>query len=226
MSEKIAVITGTSSGLGLAMASSMLERGFLVFGGSRSESPISHENFIDIELDIRDEKSVINFYSEVAKETEVVDVLINNAGICEMTPFSETSSSEFLDHLETNILGSFYLYKYFEPFIIVDETSIFNIQSISAKNFYPNTSSYTATEFGRRGLVETILKEWSKYKLRQINFFVGAVQTPLWEKYDELEEDKMLTTQDFIYVFNSILQAPESIQFPEITFLHKDGFIS
>jgi NAD(P)-dependent dehydrogenase (short-subunit alcohol dehydrogenase family) len=92
MNEKVAVITGTSSGLGLAMATTCLERGFLVFGGSRTESPIVHENFIDLELDIRSEKSVIEFFSEIAKETEVVDVLINNAGICGMNSFAELDS--------------------------------------------------------------------------------------------------------------------------------------
>lgn len=225
MSEKIAVITGTSSGLGLAMATSLLERGFLVFGGSRKESPIVHDNYVDIELDVRDEESVANFYKEIAQETEVIDVLVNNAGVCEMSSFADTTSVEFLDHLETNLMGSFYLYKNFEPFIISEETSIFNIQSISSKYIYPNTTSYTASEFGKRGLIETILKEWSKYKVRRANLFVGATETPLWHKYDEIETDKMLTTEDFIYVFDMILDSPGHIQFPEITFLHRDGFL-
>jgi len=225
MTDKIAVITGTSSGLGMAMATSLLERGFLVFGGSRSESPISHENFIDLELDIRSEKSVINFFNEINKETEIVDCLINNAGICEMSSFPETSSEDIIEHFQTNLLGSYLIYKYFEPFIISEETSIFNIQSISAKYAYPNTASYTMSEFGKKGLISVILKEWSKYKIRQNNFYVGAIQTPLWNEYEDIEIDKMLSIEDYIYVFESILDAPENIQFPDLTFLHKDGFL-
>lgn len=223
--EKVAVITGTSSGLGMAMAQSCLDRGFLVFGGSRRESTIDHDNFIDLELDIRDERSVINFYREVAKETEVVDVLINNAGICEMNSFGEIDSEEFIDHFQTNILGAYNIYKYFEPFIIAEETSIFNIQSVSAKYTYPNTAAYSMSEFGKKGLVSVILKEWNKYKLRQVNFYAGAVDTNLWTEYDEIETDKMLSVEDFKYVFESILDAPEHIQFPDITFLHRDGFL-
>lgn len=225
MSDKVAIITGTSSGLGLAMATSLLERGFLVFGGSRSESPIQHENFIDTELDIRDEASVKGFFKEILRETEVVDLFINNAGICEMAEFSETDSAEFLDHVETNLLGAFYLYKHFEPFILSGETEIFNIQSISAKYIYPNTSSYTVTEFGKKGLVSMLTKEWGKYQIRWVNFYVGAVSTPLWQKYDEIDSDKMLSTSDFIYVFNSILDSPAHIQFPDISFLHREGFL-
>jgi NAD(P)-dependent dehydrogenase (short-subunit alcohol dehydrogenase family) len=225
VTEKIAIITGTSSGLGLAMATSLLERGFFVYGGSRTEAPIEHENYVDIELDLRDEKSVISFYKEIAAETEVVDLLVNSAGVCEMNSFSETTSEEFLDHIETNLMGSFYLYKYFEPFIISEETSIFNIQSISSKYIYPNTSSYTTTEFGKRGLIDTVLKEWSKYKVRRANFYVGAVETPLWHKYTDIDTDKMLTTKDFVYMFESIVDSPSHIQFPEITFLHRDGFL-
>lgn len=225
MSDKIAVITGTSSGLGMAMATSLLERGFLVFGGSRTESEIDHENFVDLELDIRNEQSVINFYREIAKETEVVDVLINNAGICEMGSFADSTSKDIVDHFETNLLGPYLIYKYFEPFIISEETSIFNIQSISAKYSYPNTISYSMSEQGKKGMISVILKEWSRYKIRQSNFYVGAIETPLWDDYDEVDTDKMLSTEDFIYVFNMILNSPEHIQFPDITFLHRDGFL-
>ena len=225
MSDKIAVITGTSSGIGLEMTRSLLERGFLVFGGSRSETPIDHENFIDLELDIRKESSVINFYKEIAKETEVIDLLINNAGICEMGSFSETQTEEFVNHFSTNTLGTFYLLKYFEPFILAEESQVINVQSISAKYAYPNTASYTMSEQGKRGLLNVIEKEFKKYKVRFQNIYVGAINTELWADYEEIEADKMLSTDDFLYVFDSIIEAPSTLQFPDITFLHKDGFL-
>lgn len=223
--DKVAVITGTSSGLGLAMARSMLERGFLVFGGSRSETPIDHDNFIDLKLDVRKESSIISFYQEIAKETEVIDILINNAGICEMSSISETTTEEFVDHFSTNTLGPYYLLKHFEPFILSEESQVINIASVSAKHAYANTASYTMSEFGKRGLLSVVEKEFKKYQVRFQNLFVGAVDTPIWEEYEEIETDKMLSVEDFTYVFDSIIDAPKSIEFPDITFMHKESFL-
>lgn len=225
MNDKVAVITGTSSGLGLEMTRSLLERGFLVFGGSRSETPIDHENFIDIKLDIRKESSVIEFYQEIAKETEVIDILINNAGICEMGPFGETNTEEFINHFSTNTLGSFYLLKYFEPFILSEDSQVINVQSISAKYAYPNTASYTMSEQGKRGLLNVIEKEFKKYKVRFQNLYVGAVDTELWEDYEGIETQNMISKDEFMYVFDAVVDAPLNLQFPDITFIHKSGFL-
>ena len=125
--NKVAIVLGTSSGLGLECASSLLERGFLVFGGSRSESIIDHENFVDFELDITQENQIKNFISEVKLETEVIDVFVNAVGFCDMGAFSDTSSLDMRMHLETNVIGHFNLYKYLEPFILSEETHFINL---------------------------------------------------------------------------------------------------
>ena len=127
---KIAVVTGSSRGIGEAFTASLLECGYLVYGGSRTESRIDHPNFIDIELDVRNKKSVEAFYNEIAEKTEVIDVLVNNAGICEMSSFKDTNEKEFLNNFSTNAFGSYLVLKGFEEFIIEEETKVFNILSI------------------------------------------------------------------------------------------------
>ncbi len=223
--NKVAIIIGTSSGLGLACASSLLERGFLVYGGSRSESPIDHENFIDLEIDITQENQIKRFIDEVKAETEFVDILVNAAGMCDMNAASETNSLDMRMHLETNVIGYFNLLKYFEPLILAEETHIINLFSISAKNYFPNTTAYTTSEFAKKSMLGTITKEWTKYQIRFSNLYIGAVDTPLWEDYPEIDTEQMLNISEFTYMFNTIIDAPNSIQFPDITFLHRDGFI-
>lgn len=223
--NKVAIVLGTSSGLGLECASSLLERGFLVFGGSRSESSIDHENFVDFELDITQENQIKNFISEIKLETEVIDVFVNAVGFCDMGAFSDTSSLDLRMHLETNVIGHFNLYKYLEPFILSEETHFINLFSISAKNIYPNTIAYTTSEQAKLAMIKTLEKEWKKYQVRFSNLFIGAVDTPLWEDYPDVDTANMLTTEDFRYVFDTLIDAPPHIQFPEMTFLHKDGFI-
>lgn len=225
MNNRVAIVIGTSSGLGLACASSLLERGFLVFGGSRSESPIEHENFVDLEIDITQENQVKRFMDEVKAESEVVDVLVNAAGMCDMNAVSETTSLDMRMHLETNVIGNFNLLRYFEPLIISEESHIISLYSISAKSVFPNTAAYTTAEHAKKALVSTLEREWKKYQIRFSNLFIGAVDTPLWEDYPEIDTSKMLNIEDFKYVFEAIIDAPSSIQFPDTTFLHRDGFL-
>ena len=223
--NKVAIVLGTSSGLGLECARTLLDRGFLVYGGSRSESPLEHDNFIDIEFDITQENHIQKFIREVSAEAEVVDLLINAAGMCEMGSFSDSKALDLRMHLETNVIGYFNFLRHFESLIIAEETHIINLFSISAKNFFPNTISYTSSEFAKRGMLGVLEKEWRKYLIRFTNFYIGAVDTPLWVEVADIDTSKMLSTQDFIYMVNTVLDAPPNIQFPDITFLHKDGFL-
>lgn len=184
------------------MSWSLLNKNYLVFGGSRSESSISHPNFFDLELDIRSEASVASFYKEVARETEVVDLLVNNAGICELSNAAETDSKTFADHFATNTLGTFHMLKGFEPFIIEEESYIINVLSTAALEAYPGTGAYTAVEMAKKGLVEVIEKEWSRFHLRFTNLILGAVSTPLWDDYENVERDQMLTIEQVMEAFN------------------------
>ncbi len=223
--NKVAIVIGTSSGIGLACAGSLLDRGFVVYGGSRNESPLDHPNFIDMELDITQESQIKNFMLEVKSETEVVDLLVNAAGMCDMKTASETTALDLRMHLETNVIGHHNLLKYFEPLILTEETHVINLYSISAKRFFPNTLAYTTSEFAKKGMLGVLTQEWKKYQVRFTNMYFGAVNTPLWDDYNEIDESKMLDIKDFSYIFECVVDAPSSIQFPEITFLHREGFL-
>src|SRR5687768_10967955 len=114
--EKCAIVTGSSSGLGLEITKSLLFSGFTVFGGSRSGTDIEHERFYDVELDVTSAESVEEFFDTVREYTQEIHLVINNAGICEMSPLSETSLEAFEIQLATNTRGPFLLFKYLESF--------------------------------------------------------------------------------------------------------------
>lgn len=224
--DRCAIVTGSSSGLGLEITKSLLSSGYKVFGGSRSGTDIEDENFYDVELDISSEESVEEFYETIREFTPVVHLLVNNAGLCEMNPVSETTTESFEQHLATNTLGPFLLFKNFESFIVSGETHIISVLSTAAHFGYPNVSAYNASKFGQLGLLESLKKEWKDHKLRFTNLFPGAIDTPLWDKMGtKFSRDKMLKVSEFMEVFNFIIRAPSAIQFPEITFLHRDGYL-
>lgn len=224
--DRFAIVTGSSSGLGLEITQSLLYSGYTVFGGSRSGTDLEHDNFYDVELDISSEDSVDEFYETVREFTDKVHLVINNAGMCEMAPVTEMSVEMFEQHLATNTVGPFLLFQGLDTFLVKNETHIISILSTAAHYGYPNVSAYNASKFGQLGLIESLKKEWKEHKLRFTNLFPGAIDTPLWDKMGtKFSRDKMLKTSDFMSVFNFVVHAPPSVQFPEITFLHKEGFL-
>ena len=223
---KCAIVTGSSSGLGLEITKSLIYSGYTVFGGSRSGTDLEHENFYDVELDITSEESVEEFFETVREFTSDVHLVVNNAGICEMSPLVDMSVEAFELHLATNTIGPFLLFKHLESFLIPSETHIISILSTASQYGYPNVSAYNASKFGQLGIIQSLKKEWKDHKLRFTNLFPGAIDTPLWDKMGpKFGRDKMLKTTDFMSVFNFIVHAPPTIQFPEITFLHRDGYL-
>ena len=224
--EKCALVTGSSSGLGLEITKSLIESGYTVFGGSRSGTEFEHENFYDVELDITSEESVEEFFETIREYNSRLDLIVNNAGICEMSPLSETTLEQFESHLATNTVGPFLLFKHIESFLIKNETHIISILSTAAQYGYPNVSAYNASKFGQLGLIESIKKEWGEHKIRFTNLLPGAIDTPLWDKMgSKFSRSKMLGISDFMSVFQFVVNAPSTIQFPELTFLHREGFL-
>ena len=224
--EKCALITGSSSGLGLEITKFLINSGYTVFGGSRSGTDFEHENFYDVELDITSEESVDELFETVREFTPTLNLIVNNAGICEMSPLSETTLEQFENHLATNTVGPFLLFKQLEPFLIKNETHIISVLSTAAQYGYPNVSAYNASKFGQLGLILSLKKEWKDHKIRFTNLFPGAIDTPLWDQMGtKFSREKMLKIEEFMSVFTFVINAPATIQFPELTFLHREGYL-
>lgn len=223
---KSAIVTGSSSGLGLEITKSLIDSGFQVFGGSRSGTELEHDRFYDVELDITSEESVEEFFETVKDFTQEIHLVVNNAGVCDMSPLSEMSVEDFEKHLSVNTLGPFLLFKHLEPFLIQNETHVISLLSTAAHYGYPNVGAYNASKFGQLGLLTSLKKEWKDHKVRFTNLFPGAIDTPLWDKMGtKFSREKMLKVPEFMEVFNFVVHAPATIQFPEITFLHREGYL-
>ncbi len=227
MSESLfALITGTSSGLGYEMAQYLLEEGYNVIGVSRSGTALDHPNFIDILCDIREEGAVEEMYELIAGHTDSLHLIILNAGIFEMSPLVETSTKEFNDHLSTNVVGAFHILKHAIDFLVEDLTHIVTISSIASKKGLANISAYSASKFALNGMIESLREEWEHLGVRFSTLMPGAILTPIWDETEEdLPRDQMMTINDFMHVFQMVVNSPSHMQFPEITFLHKRGLL-
>jgi len=223
--DKIALVTGSSSGIGELFALTLLDQGFFVIGGSRSECDIDHENFLDLSLDVSNEKSVKLFFKEIESHTEVIDVFIDCAGVCDQSSLRDTSLGELSSNLSTNSIGTFLVYKEFENFIIEDETIILSILPIAAKKNYEFTLAYSASQSAKKSIIDSIKKEWKKYQVQFTSVFLGPVNTPIWEDFDEVEADKMIQVEELASFLKYVLSKSQVLNIDEITLNNKYSLI-
>jgi NAD(P)-dependent dehydrogenase (short-subunit alcohol dehydrogenase family) len=225
-SPRFALITGTSSGLGLAMAQFLLDEGWAVLGCSRRRSTLEHELFFDFECDLNDEEAIVGFVQEVAEITDELDLVVNNAGICLMGKAEADSIPLLEKHLLTNTIGAFQLLTLLRPLFMEHKTHIVSILSTAAKYAYPNSSGYVASKFALRGILESLQKEWKASGYRFTQLYPGAIDTPLWDQLPgEFSRARMLSLEDYLEVFAFVVNSPAHMRIADLTFLHNQGVL-
>ncbi|KMQ65297.1 short-chain dehydrogenase [Chryseobacterium sp. FH2] len=191
---KSAFITGANKGIGFETAKQLLQKGFYVYIGSRNlenglqaVEKLKTENLTNVEairLDVTDDNSVKNARIEIGKKTDVLDVLINNAGINGGAPYTalEASSKQFLSAFNTNVFGvarvtqAFFdlLKKAPEPRIVNVSTSVGSLTLQSD----PNWLAYNFAKYAVYGASKSALNMFTvhlAYELRDTPFKVNAV---------------------------------------------------
>lgn len=219
--DRVAVVTGSSSGIGLFVTQTLLAKGYMVIGGSLNESPIDNTHFLDIELDVRDPKSVNAFFEDVESETEVVDLFIDCVGVCDQSSLQETQIYDFKNNIETNTTGTFNVFKELERFLIEDETIIISFLPIATKENYKYTLAYTASQTAKKSILSQVREEWRKYQVQFTLIYLGATNTPLWEDFDALEYDKMIQLNELKELLTFICDKSNSLNIDEITLTNK-----
>ena len=220
---QFALVTGASSGIGLQVVESLLERGFFVFGASRTEMEIEDDNLLEIEVELADETSVAEMFSQIREVTDGLDLVVHAAGVFEYGELGHTLSDSFQEVFNSNTLGTFHLYKHLEEFLLARSTHIINFLSHASKKPYKYMSSFCAAEAGKMNFINSMKAEWKSKKIKITNVFVGAVDTPFWDNLEiRVDRRSMLDLDELMYVFDTLVDASPRIQFHDITLSHID----
>ena len=191
---KIALITGANKGIGFETAKQLVQKGFYVYIGSRNPQnglqaveklkAINLTNVEVIQIDVTDDNSVKNARTEIGKKTEVLDVLINNAGINGGVPNTalEARTEQFLAAFNTNVFGVARVTQAFidllqkspEPRIVMVSSSVGSLSLQSD----PNWLAYNFAKYAVYGSSKAALNMFTihlAYELRDTAFKVNAV---------------------------------------------------
>jgi NAD(P)-dependent dehydrogenase (short-subunit alcohol dehydrogenase family) len=191
--EKVAVITGCSSGIGFETSLILARNGFHTYAtmhkleGEPEEKITSiskNENLPlqVIQLDVNDDKSVVNAINRIVEEKGRIDVVINNAGYALVGALEETSMDEIKAQFETNFFGAIRVMQAVIPIMRKQRSGkIVNITSMGGRIAIPLDSIYHGTKFALEGLSESIQYELEPFGIKVILIEPGAVGSNFWK---------------------------------------------
>jgi NADP-dependent 3-hydroxy acid dehydrogenase YdfG len=151
------LISGCSSGIGLALAREFASRGCKVFATARKPEVIEHlkkEGMETAALDVTDQKSIDACVAEVISKASKIDVLVNNAGYLLVGPVIDLSMDDLRRQFETNVIGLAALTKAVAPHMIARRSGlIVNISSVSGVCATPFSGAYKSRRGAAFGFV-------------------------------------------------------------------------
>jgi len=215
--NKVALITGSTQGIGKAIADVLLQAGAQVIINSRNSEKVlqvinkfeQYSNQIfGITADISNSQEVSNMVNQIEKKWGTIDILINNAGIAKFAPILEITENNWDEMLKTNLKGVFLCTKEVLPEMIKRNSGhIFTITSVAAKKVFQNCAAYAASKAGALAFMNVLREEIRQYGIHVTSIIAGATNTPLWDSLSgDFQKDKMMTSDSIAQAVLTAIQ--------------------
>jgi NAD(P)-dependent dehydrogenase (short-subunit alcohol dehydrogenase family) len=183
-----ALVTGTSTGIGLETALYFARNGYRVFAGARKPETVEqHPNIIPVKLDVDQDASVRECVDPVLREAGAIDVLVNNAGVgiagaIELVPLDRARAM-----FETNFWGAVRMMQALLPSMRARRSgTIINVTSLMGHITLPCHGFYAATKYALAAVSETLAIEANPLGIKVAIIEPGVVLTPIWSKADSV----------------------------------------
>jgi len=203
LTNKVAVITGGDSGIGLASARLFQQEGAEVV--IISNDPVSlgaaHDRLgakvLTLEADVTDAHALRAAFGEVARRFASIDVLLAGAGIVSPTPLDDTPSQLFERILSVNVAGSFYTVQAALPYLSAG-ASVILVGSVVATMGIAGFSAYAASKAGLSGMARALASELTPRSIRVNTLVPGPTHTPIWNTLASTEAELQALERNLI----------------------------
>ena len=219
----LAVVTGASRGIGLAVADELRAAGFHVVRLARSLTDGSADRQTDLRCDVSDPAQVERAVAKVRGELGVPDVVVNNAGMFFIKRLEETPPKDFAELIAVNLTGLFLVARAFVPAMVERGSGhLVTIGSISDHVAFSGSTAYAASKFGVRGMHEVIRVETVKSAVRTTLVSPGPVDTDIWDAVDPdskpgfTKRKDMLRAEDVAEAVRWAVTRPPQVDVTEI----------
>ncbi|MFM0021126.1 oxidoreductase [Paraburkholderia azotifigens] len=212
--QRVFLITGVSSGFGLAFAEAALSAGHVVIGTVRSEAAkdafeqLQADRAHGVVLDVTDFAKIDTAVAGVTERTGPVDVLVNNAGYGHEGTLEESSLEELLHQFNVNVFGAVAMIKAVLPSMRVRRTGhIINMTSMAGLTTFPGISYYSGSKFALEGISESLAQEVRGFSIRVTAVAPGSFRTD-WAGRSMVRTERSIT--DYDPVFDPVRQARQA----------------
>ncbi len=228
LTDKVAIVTGASAGLGAHFARALVARGALVYGLARSEQKLDAlaaelgDRFRPMICDVREEDQVQTAISQILEQAGRIDVLINNAGLGQFGPVETQTLAEWDLQMETNLRGVFLCTRGVLPAMKAQNAAtgfgghIVNIASVAGLVGNARISAYNATKFGLRGFSEALMKEVRDDGIKVTSVCPGSVATQFADVAGSTGSANPMMPEDVASTVVHVLETPDNYLISEV----------
>ena len=185
--EKVAIVTGSSSGIGYETSLALARDGFYTFATVRNPKKAEkilqiakkeNLNIEIIELDVDDEKSISATIEKIISKKQRIDVLVNNAGWGLFGSVEDVSMKDFRAQFETNFFGIISIIQKVAPIMRKQGSGVIvNVSSVAGRIGFPGSPAYISSKFALEGLSESLRYELGQFGVKIIIIEPGVIKT-------------------------------------------------
>src|SRR6266699_2800190 len=218
------LITGASRGIGRAIAEKLAGQDTVLLLHGRDTVALAQTRkaveprcarVILLAHDLAKHSGVSDLIAEVGNEP--IDLLVNNAGVAVVKPFTEITTIEWEQTVGVNITAPFVLTQHFAP-RMPPGSSIVNILSIAAKTGFANWSAYCMSKFALEGFSQSVREELRDRKIRVINVYPAATDTNIWNNIEgKWPRERMIPPEEVAGAVSYALSRPNDVALENIT---------
>ncbi len=195
---RTALITGSSQGIGYALARGLAQAGSAIVLNGRDEAKLKRSakalsgegaKVHSAAFDVTKGEAVAAAIERIEREFAPIDILVNNAGILRRVPIADTTEQQWREVLDTNLMSAFLLARTVAPRMISRGAGkVINICSLMSEAGRPTTGSYAAAKGGLKMLTKAMAVEWARHNLQVNGIGPGYILTELTKPLAENQE--------------------------------------
>ncbi|MGD8288176.1 MAG: SDR family oxidoreductase [Gemmatimonadota bacterium] len=216
LTGKVAIVTGSTKGIGLAVAERMVNEGASVVISSRTAADVESvagrlgDSAIGIPCDVADPSACQALADQTVERFGRLDVLVNNAGFGIFKPISEMSIEEWRRQIDVNLGGVYFMSKAALPHLsATGDGFIINIGSLAGRNSFAGGTGYNASKFGLVGMTEAMMLDVRHDDVRVSIIMPGSVNTNFGGKEQKAERSWPLQADDCALAVMQLLEYPK-----------------